>query len=584
MNFLSHVAYHLHQAGMRGGGGGGGVEATHPATGSSDRLITTSDTQSAPAQDAGVVSLVRPVLPPPASDATIAPPLSSPQRVASVAAASHPTPGLPPRSSLQPSPPPSSSVPTLFSSSSSPSPSSAIVRWGVLGCGRSAHRLLPALVGCERSSVVALCSTQPSRSAALTRTFPAISTVHSDLHQLATDPSVDVILVTTAVGSARYGSHCEVWQQLLSMLPLPQAKRKVVVMERPLARSHEEARRMVEAQARQRPQQALAAPPLPPLLLVHHPLRHLHSLLNTRRRVEAVQPLTSISYVLAAPLLLHRQGAQPAEWPSLGPYAPVVPNLNAGNGGPALPFLVDLFDLLHFVLGDEVGQVRGDAVHRVVSGSLDDAAVQGLAPLESVICASFRWGAALGTATLDLCAADVEDRLTFRGSGGCVTIAMYGGVAASAPSPLPGAASTPSAAAVATAAAPHSSSSSSPSSSPAQTAGEGMVQSLRRLRDTEGAAEGGGGGAEPSSSLSLFHSLPSSACASALESSLVSPSTALLSLACADAVLRPYYRLRTDAYWSRPHTWHHHTLIAATPPLIPTRASFTSEVPMGSPH
>ena len=111
----------------------------------------------------------------------------------------------------------------------------AVVRWGMIGCGDVAEvKAGPGFQKADGSALVAVMR----RSIDKARDFAArhgVARVHADAEDLIADPGVDAVYVATPPAS-----HCE--------LALASARAgKPCLVEKPMAMSHEQCRRMVEA-------------------------------------------------------------------------------------------------------------------------------------------------------------------------------------------------------------------------------------------------------------------------------------------------------------------------------------------------
>ena len=455
-----------------------------------------------------------------------------------------------------PQPPFTSSV-AGSSSLSDPFP---VLRCGVIGSGRSASRLISLLSVTRGCRVVSILSKNDSRSAALRRQHPTITMVQSDLSAFLSLSDIDAVFIASSVGSVTYGSHCE--------LALACAEsRKPTVVDRPFARSASEAREM---------QIAFERAQVP--LLAHQPLRAMPAISTLHHSIAALQRVTSISYSFSSPLSSLTASSPSPTSSSTSPCLPSLPRSLASNGGPTLPFVCDLFDVLECVLG-AVSDVSGDAVHHPSPPQPAPPASSDSSPAlcESVLTCSFRCGGALGAAVWDVAAVAHDDRLVLRGVGGDLTLSLY-------QSTMP---ILQTAAGIQQISEPHSSALSSSAVDPASSeAVQRLVDELRRRttaakskstgstdRDkaslradrsiSSGVHSGAGDGSGSSSSSGSSSGQGESA---AVDVCLVTGAMAVRSLACADAALRTFYRLRTDAYWDRPHTWQSHAFSIPTRP------------------
>jgi predicted dehydrogenase len=109
------------------------------------------------------------------------------------------------------------------------------VRWGMIGAGSVTEiKSGPAFQKAEGSSLAAVMRRSPGLAQDYARRH-GVTRYHEQAHELIHDPHVDAVYIATPPGS-----HLE-----LSLLVC--AARKPVYIEKPMARSHEECRRMNEA-------------------------------------------------------------------------------------------------------------------------------------------------------------------------------------------------------------------------------------------------------------------------------------------------------------------------------------------------
>ena len=427
-----------------------------------------------------------------------------------------------------------------------------VVRCGVIGSGRGASRLIALLEATRGCRVVSVLSKNEQRSAALRKAHPSIDAVQSEQSAFLSQPDLDAVFIASSVGSVQYGSH--------HALALACAeRRRPTVVERPLARSASEAREMQSAFERSNTP-----------LLVHQPVRAMPAIRTLQQAIVALQRVTSVSYSFSAPLAalsadiapsatLSASVASSTSTSSSASCLPCLPRRLVSSGGPLLPLVCDLFDVLECALG-AVSHVTGDAC----SGASETEC-------ESVLSCSFRCGGALGCAVWDLASTSTDDRLVLRGTGGDLTLSLY----------------QPSMPILQTAegiqqisAAPHSNDASAASDSAGSDALQRIVEQLRRHALTSSSSERGAGGdggklrseATGANGAAIGRAgsdgvaLVGGADGGPIDVCLVSAAMAVRSLACADAALRSFHRLRTDAYWNRPLTWHSHAWSVPTRP------------------
>jgi len=409
-----------------------------------------------------------------------------------------------------------------------------VLRCGVIGSGRNATRLISLLAVTRGCRVVSVLSKNDSRSAALRRQHPTIATVQTDLSAFLSHSEVDAVFIASAVGSVKYGSH--------HALALACAeRRKPTVVDRPFARSASEAREM---------QVAFERAQVP--LLAHQPLRAMPAIGTLQQAIGALQRVTSVSYSFCSPLS-SLTAASASSSPSPSPCLPCLPRSLASSGGPLLAFVCDLFDVLECVLG-AVSHVSGDAVHLPPSpGSVDSGGC------ESVLSA----------AVWDVASSSQEDRLVLRGTGGDLTLPLY----------QPAMPILQTAQGMKQIAPPHD----APSSEAVQRLVDELRRQMAAVTKSRGSADmergsaaaaaaaATGGSSDTVSSIGVSGGGSNSGSgvnggSAAVDVCLVTAAMSVRSLACADAALRSFYRLRTDAYWDRPHTWQSHAWTVPTRP------------------
>ena len=427
----------------------------------------------------------------------------------------------PAASSLPAAPTAAASAAALPASVPDAAVGSAVISWGVIGCGREARQTIAALQSCAGSRVVALYGRQAERAAAVAQRF-SISLVHSSLAGLLHDGAVSAVYIGSAVGSTLYGSHAAL------ALAAAEAGRPALV-ERPMARSAAEGRRMVAA---------FSAAGLP--LLVHQPLRALPAVLALQQRMQQLRHITHISYSFSSsaclssssnsslqhqqPLLQQSDASSPPPAPSLLPRLPRSSS-SVSDGGPVLPLASDLFDLLEMLVG-QVSHVVGDAA----ASSASPAALR----TESIASCCFRCGSALGLAVWDLCSSAPDDRLHIVGTDGDIAAQLYPPQQQPAYSAEPnGRPPSPGLLQTAEAVRPQLQTASKDSVPPSSLYLQRVVDELRRR-------------CQPASSAGL--SAPSDVL-------LVDGAAACRGLECVDAMLRRFYRCRTDEFWHREQTW-----------------------------
>ncbi|MEX1017916.1 MAG: Gfo/Idh/MocA family oxidoreductase [Phycisphaeraceae bacterium] len=262
------------------------------------------------------------------------------------------------------------------------------IRWGIIGCGDVTEiKSGPGFQQARGSELVAVMRRDAERAADYARRHD-VPRWYDDAQQLIDDPQVDAVYIATPVGS-----HLEHALRVC-------AAGKPCYVEKPMARSHAEAQRMVEA---------FAAAGLP--LFVAYYRRALPRFLKARELLAAgrLGTITSISYRFHSPA--HRKA-----------YTDGLPwRVQVAQSGAGL--FLDLgshtLDILDFLLGP-LHHVQGHAVNRA---SPYDA--------EDVVSMSFTAGEAgvpgvPGAACWNFAAAVSDDRIVIDGTDARLSLSTFG--------------------------------------------------------------------------------------------------------------------------------------------------------------
>jgi 1,5-anhydro-D-fructose reductase (1,5-anhydro-D-mannitol-forming) len=258
------------------------------------------------------------------------------------------------------------------------------VRWGIIGCGDVCEvKSGPAFQRVPNSELVAVMRRNGVLAADYARRH-GVSTWYDDAERLIRDANVDAIYIATPPGN-----HLELALRVA-------AAGKPAYVEKPMARSHAECVRMIEAFERAR---------LP--LFVAYYRRALPRFLEAKAIVESgrLGAITGVSY----------RYAHPIAWPQ--PGKPLPWRLDAKQAGAG--FFLDLgshtLDVLDFIFGS-LENVVGSAAN-VAS----DYAVEDRVQLQ------FRSkSGALGTASWNFASAVREDRIAIGGTEGELALSTFG--------------------------------------------------------------------------------------------------------------------------------------------------------------
>ena len=261
------------------------------------------------------------------------------------------------------------------------------VRWGMIGCGAVTEvKSGPALQKAEGSSLAAVMCRTAARAEDYARRH-GVPRWYTDARQLVDDPGVDAVYVATPPSSH------------LQYTLLAAAAGKPVYVEKPMARTHGECVRMIQACRAARGGGGV------PLFVAYY-RRRLPRFLTIRRLVEsgAVGEVRFVS-------ICHYQRPNPKELDRANPHWHVRPEI--AGAGRFLDIAPHALDFLDHLLGP-IGDVSGVAANQA-----------GFYDAEDLVVGHWRHeGGVLGTGTWCFTAFDRVDRVELVGSRGTLTFAV----------------------------------------------------------------------------------------------------------------------------------------------------------------
>jgi 1,5-anhydro-D-fructose reductase (1,5-anhydro-D-mannitol-forming) len=261
-------------------------------------------------------------------------------------------------------------------------PATGGIRWGIIGCGDVTEvKSGPAFNRVPDSRLVAVMRRDAVKAADYARRH-GVPRWYDDAAALVADPEVDAVYVATPPGAHEAGCR------------LAAAAGKPVYIEKPMARTAGECRRMIEV---------CAAAGVP--LFVAYYRRALPRFVRLRELVRsgAIGRPTAVAIRFAQ----SRLGSDPArEW-RLRP--------EQAGGGIFIDLASHALDIVDFICGP-LSQVSAQAGHR---GSPS--------PAEDGVNLVFRCpDGVLGSGTWDFCAGIDEDLLSITGTRGRLSVPVYG--------------------------------------------------------------------------------------------------------------------------------------------------------------
>ena len=248
------------------------------------------------------------------------------------------------------------------------------VRWGIIGCGDVTEvKSGPGFQKADGSALTAVMRRDEAKARDYARRH-GVPRIHTRASDLISDPEVDAVYVATPPST-----HCELALAVA-------AAGKPCLVEKPMAMSHAESIRMVEA---------FASVSLPLWVAFYRRALPRFTLVKHLLESEEIGQVTSVHVEVAAPLTA---GDAASAWR----FDPAV-----AGAGLFFDLASHCFDLLDFLLGP-VTDVAGIAVN---TGRAYDA--------EDVTGATFNHGGrVIGTGIWNFNASRQVDRITFQGSAG----------------------------------------------------------------------------------------------------------------------------------------------------------------------
>jgi predicted dehydrogenase len=258
------------------------------------------------------------------------------------------------------------------------------IRWGIIGCGNVCEKKSgPAFQRVPGSELVAVMRRNGALAADYARRH-GVPTWYDDAERLISDPKVDAVYIATPPGS-----HLELAQRVA-------AAGKPAYVEKPMARSHDECLRMIDAVER-------AGVPL----FVAYYRRALPRFLEAKAIVDSgrLGTISGVSY----------RYCHPVAWPQ--PGKPLPWRLIAEHAGAG--FFLDLgshtLDILDFIFGP-LENLSGSAANVASDYAVEDR-----------VELTFRSkSGALGSASWNFASASHADRITISGTGGELALSTFG--------------------------------------------------------------------------------------------------------------------------------------------------------------
>jgi 1,5-anhydro-D-fructose reductase (1,5-anhydro-D-mannitol-forming) len=260
-------------------------------------------------------------------------------------------------------------------------PSMTHVRWGIIGCGSVTEvKSGPGFQKARHSSLVAVMRRDRAKAEDYARRH-GVPRVHATAEDLVGDPDVDAVYVATPPASHE------------QLARLAAAARKPCLVEKPMARTHAECARMLEA---------FRDAGVPLWVAYYRRALPRFSMVRELLAAGRIGRLTSVHIQVTDRLAT---GARAADW-----------RFNPAEAGGGLFF--DLgshcLDLVDFLVGP-IEDVHGFARNTGAAYAAED-----------VTCAAFLAGAGIaGTGIWNFHAAATTDVMTFTGSGGTLTTPVF---------------------------------------------------------------------------------------------------------------------------------------------------------------
>ncbi len=256
------------------------------------------------------------------------------------------------------------------------------INWGIIGCGDVTEiKSGPAFANTPGSALVAVMRRDGAKAADYARRH-GVPRWYDGADKLINDPEVNAVYVATPPGS-----HCEYALRVA-------AAGKACYVEKPMARSAVECRRMVDA---------FDAAGVP--LFVAYYRRALPAFVKVKQLIDAgaIGRLSGVSYRISG--ASHRQTAEQIGWRV---------NVEQSGGGIFLDLASHLLDALDYIVGplENVSGVAGN-----VGGTYD---------AEDVVALSFRARGAAGTGLWNFASDVAEDVIEISGMEGRVSWPCFG--------------------------------------------------------------------------------------------------------------------------------------------------------------
>lgn len=254
------------------------------------------------------------------------------------------------------------------------------VRWGIIGCGDVCEvKSGPPLYRTPRSRLVAVMRRDAGKAADFARRH-GVPNHYTDADRLIADPEVNIIYIATPPGS-----HCDYALRVA-------AAGKACYVEKPMARTHGECRRMVGA---------FAERGLP--LFVAYYRRGMERFLKAKALVEAgaIGKISGVNYRFTQPAHRRESG-----WRV---------NLPESGAGLFLDLGSHTLDILDFLLGP-LSEVSG--VARNVSSRSPE--------VEDSVSMTFLAAGAPGAASWNFAADACADLIEIHGTGGGLAFSTFG--------------------------------------------------------------------------------------------------------------------------------------------------------------
>jgi len=266
------------------------------------------------------------------------------------------------------------------------------IRWGIIGCGDVCEvKSGPGFQKAEGSELVAVMRRRGDLAADYARRH-GVATWYDDADALIRDPSVDAVYIATPPGE----------HERLALAVC--AAKKPAYVEKPMARTHGECRRMVDA---------FSAAGVP--LFVAYYRRALPRFRKARDLVASgdVGRVTSVTYRFSGPY--HRDLPAGAYHGIDSASLPWRLQAEHSGGGLFLDLGCHTLDVLDFILGP-LERVSGHAANLATGHAVEDCVVMTFRTASGV----------LGTAQWNFASAERADEIVIAGDRGAVHLSTFG--------------------------------------------------------------------------------------------------------------------------------------------------------------